>query len=240
MAVNNRGDLVINGLGSSNGGQFHLVTINGRGTINTDVECNEFECSGSGSLNGDVLAGTAKVSGHARFKGNIEGQKITIDGTAKIEQSLLVKQIKVSGTASIGGKVRAEEVKVRGNLTVGEDCEAEIFKGEYRFSIGGLLNAEQIDIKIYGECRAKEIGGQTIIVKPYKGSVIGGLFKSFFKTQLETELIEGDTIELENTIAKVVRGNNIKIGPNCQIGTVEYTEGFSQDKNAVVNDVKKV
>ena len=239
MELKNRGDLVLNGLGSSNGGQFNLVTINGRGTINNDLECNEFDCNGSGAVNGNIKAAAARVNGNAKFKGTVESQKLTVEGTAKFEQNLIVKDLKVSGKASVGGSVKSEEIKLRGFFTVGEDCEAEIFKGEYRFTIGGLLNADQIEIEIYGECKAKEIGGQTIMVKQHKGSFIGALFKPLFKAQLETELIEGDIIELENTVAKVVRGNQVRIGANCQIGVVEYTEEFSQDKNAVVNDVRK-
>ncbi|WP_223596514.1 polymer-forming cytoskeletal protein [Neobacillus bataviensis] len=239
MELKNRGDLVINGLGSSNGGQFNLVTLNGRGTINDDVECHEFECNGLGTVSGNVTADTARVNGNAKFKGTFESEKLTVEGTAKFEQNLNVKNLRVSGKASVGGSVKCEEIKLRGMLSVGEDCEAEYFKGEYRFAIGGLLNADQVDIKIYGECKAKEIGGQTITVRQHKGSFISALFKPIFKAQLETELIEGDKIDLENTIARVVRGNQVRIGPNCQIGVVEYTDEFSQDKNAVVNDIRK-
>ncbi|MDN3019437.1 polymer-forming cytoskeletal protein [Paenibacillus sp. BSR1-1] len=239
MELKNRGDLAINGLGSSNGGQFNLVTLNGRGTINNDVECHEFECNGLGTVNGNVTADTARVNGNAKFKGTFESEKLTVEGTAKFEKNLNVKNLRVSGKASVGGSVKCEEIKLRGMLSVGEDCEAELFKGEYRFTIGGLLNADQVEIKIYGECKAKEIGGQTITVRQHKGSFISALLKPIFKAQLETELIEGDKIDLENTIAKVVRGNQVRIGPNCQIGVVEYTDEFSQDKNAIVNDIRK-
>ncbi|WP_251555474.1 polymer-forming cytoskeletal protein [Neobacillus muris] len=238
MEWKNKGDLLINGLGSSNGGQFNLVTLNGRGTINTDVECNVLDCNGSGVLKGNVKTTKARVNGNARFKGSIEAKKMTIDGNAKIEGNLMVDQLRVSGNAFVGGKVKGEELKVKGILKVGEDCEVEVFSGKYRFTIGGLLNADQVDVEIYGDCRAKEIGGRTITVKPHKGSLIGALFKSLYKTQLEAELIEGDKIDLENTTAKVVRGNQVRIGANCHIDIVEYTEEFSQDKQAVVNDVR--
>lgn len=240
METNRRGDLVINGLGSSNGGHFSLVTLNGSGTVNSDLECEALECKGSGTLMGNVAATNVKVNGNARFHGNIEGEKLKVDGTAKVAQNLSVKNVKVSGKVNVEGKVKAEQITIHGILTVGEDCEAESFKGKYRFTIGGLLNAEQIDVEVYGECKAKEIGGQTITVKQHKGSFIGAIFKPFFKNQLETDLIEGDTIVLENTVAKVVRGHHVKIGPNCQIGVVEYTDEFSQDKNAVVGDIQKV
>lgn len=239
MNTNSRGDLVINGFGASNGGQFHVVTINGRGTVNSDLECMELECNGSGNINGNVISEKIKVSGHAKFKGNIESQRLTIDGTARIDMNVSAEKLKVSGKATVGGRVKCEEIKIHGTFTVGEDCEAEIFQAESMFSIGGLLNADLIDIKMYGECKAKEIGGQTITVK-YNSSLIGSLLKPLFKPQLETDLIEGDIVELENTIAKIVRGNQVKIGSNCEIGLVEYTGEFSMDKKAVVAESRKV
>ncbi|MFP5110472.1 polymer-forming cytoskeletal protein [Neobacillus sp. C211] len=239
MDTKSRGDLVINGFGASNGGQFRVVTLNGRGTVNNDLECLELDCNGSGILNGNVISEKAKVNGHAKVRGSIDSKILTIDGSARIDKNLSAEKLKVSGKATVGGRVKCEEIKIQGTFTVGEDCEAEIFKAESQFTIGGLLNADQVDIKMFGECKAKEIGGQTITVKA-KGSLVGNLLKAFFKPQLETELIEGDKIELENTIAKVVRGNQVWIGPNCQIGLVEYTEEFSMDKKAIVTENRKV
>ncbi|MEH7130698.1 polymer-forming cytoskeletal protein [Neobacillus drentensis] len=239
MDMKSRGDLVINGFGASNGGQFQLVTLNGRGTVNNDIECVELDCNGSGILNGNVISEKAKVNGHARFRGNIDSQNLKIDGSARIDKNLTAEKLKVSGKATIGGKVKCEEIKIQGTFTVGGDCEAEIFQAESQFTIAGLLNADEVNLKLFGACFANEIGGQTITIKA-KGSLVGNLLKSFFKPQLETELIEGDKIEIENTIAKIVRGNQVKIGPNCQIGLVEYTEECSIDKKAVVAENKKV
>jgi cytoskeletal protein CcmA (bactofilin family) len=240
MEVKNRGDLVINGIGASNGGQFHDVTLNGRGTINSDVECSLFDCNGSGVIKGNVKSEKMKINGNAKFHASIESQKMTVDGSAKIDQNVQVEHLKVSGHATVGGKLKGEEVIIHGILKVGEDCEAEKFKAKYRFTIGGLLNADLIDVQIYGDCRAKEIGGQTITVKQHKGSLIGTLFKPFFNTQLETELIEGDKIDIENTKAQIVRGNHVTIGENCEIGLVEYTDEISIDKKAIVGEFKKV
>ncbi|MGG1398181.1 cytoplasmic protein [Bacillus salipaludis] len=238
MEMQKRGDLVINGFGASNGGQFHQVTLNGKGTVNSDVECKGFECNGTGTVKGNIHTEIAKINGMAKIGGTVAAKDLSIDGTAKIGKNLLVEKLKVSGKASVGGKVKAEEIKVKGKLTVEEDCEAELFKAESMFTIGGLLNADEVDIKIFGECQAKEIGGQSIVVK-YKPSWLG-LFKSLFQTQLRVEVIEGDTIHLENTKAAVVRGNHVTIGQNCQIDVVEYTDELSIDSSAVVGESKKM
>ncbi|MDR7002719.1 polymer-forming cytoskeletal protein [Neobacillus niacini] len=237
METKKRGDLVINGFGASNGGQFQKVTLNGKGTVNSDIECKEFECNGTGAVKGNIIVETAKINGMAKISGTVEAKDLSVDGTAKIEKNLIVEKVKVAGKATVGGRVKAEEIKIKGKLTVEEDCEAELFKAESMFTIGGLLNADEVDIKIFGDCQAKEIGGQSIVVK-YKPSWFG-IFKSLFQTQLKVEVIEGDTIYLENTKAAVVRGNHVTIGQNCEIGFIEYTDELAIDPSAVVGENKK-
>ena len=59
-------------------------------------------------------------------------------------------------------------------------------------------------------------------------------------SELVTDLIEGDDIYLENTHAKVARGNNITLGPGCEIGIVEYKNDFKQDKAAEVGTCNNI
>lgn len=239
MESKKRGDLYINGIGGSNGGEFDQVSINGRGTVKTDIVCDVFDCNGVGAVKGNVKAEKAKVNGKAKVEGSLEAQVMTIDGTVNIGENLAVGNMTVNGHASIGGLVKGEDLQIKGLFTVKGDCEAEIFHAESHFSIGGLLNADDIDVKIYGECRVKEIGGQAITVIS-RETLIGSLLKPFTKTQLVTDLIEGDKINLESTSAKIVRGNDVKIGPDCKIGLVEYTGEIDVSKNAIVGDTRKV
>ncbi|MCM3694367.1 polymer-forming cytoskeletal protein [Neobacillus niacini] len=238
METKNRGDLLINGFGSSNGGSFHAVTINGKGTVIGDVECSELDCNGSGSITGDVVVNQARINGHGKINGNMECQVLSVEGAAGVTGNLRVEMLKVSGKAKVGGKIKGDEIKIKGRLTVGEDCEAESFRAESQFSIGGLLNADLIDITLFADCDAKEIGGQTILIKQ-KNSLLG-IFKSFVRTQLKTECIEGDKIEIENTKAGMVRGNQVVIGANCEIEVVEYSGEFTMDKNSIVKDIRKI
>lgn len=238
METKKRGDLLINGFGSSNGGSFNTVSINGKGSVTGDVECSELDFNGSGSVAGNVVVNHARINGHGKIKGNMESQVLRVDGTAGVIGNLIVKELKVSGKVNVGGKMKGDEIKIKGRLTVGEDCEAETFKAESQFSIGGLLNADLVDITIFADCHAKEIGGQTILIKQ-KNSLLG-FFKPFVRTQLKTECIEGDKIEIENTKAGIVRGNDVVVGANCEIDVVEYSGEFTMDKNSIVKDIRKI
>jgi cytoskeletal protein CcmA (bactofilin family) len=226
MKVENElGNLLINGFGSSNGGHFDSAVINGKGTINDDLVCNSFVCNGAGTVKGNIKSEKIKISGNASIKGKIYSTQLSVDGRGSISGDVYSKKMAISGSGSIGGNVKGEELKVQGRISVGGNCEVESFKSEGQFTVDGLLSAELIDIQTHGECRAKEIGGQTIKVKE-KNNFFLDLLKTVKSVKLAVEVIEGDDISLENTKAKVVRGNHIIIGENCEIELVEYKDTF--------------
>jgi cytoskeletal protein CcmA (bactofilin family) len=230
MANNSTNDLRINGIGSSSGGKYDFVQINGKGDITGDLECRELQINGLAHLDGNVKADTIRVSGKSDFRGNISGQRMIIDGMT-----------------DVGGTIKVETVENRGMLRIAKDCGSEVFSSQGGFTVGGLLNAGKIDISVYAQCKAKEIGGETIDVRIGGGiglrKFIGSLFPGLpLNPVLLADSIEGDDVYLENTTAKVVRGQNVKIGPGCQIGVVEFAESFHKDPAAgtSVNESRKI
>ncbi len=223
-------DLRINGIGSSTGGKYDIVQINGKGDITGDLECSELQINGLAHLEGNVRAGTIRVSGKSDFRGDISGQRMVIDGMS-----------------DISGAVKIETVENRGVLKIEKDCGSEVFSSQGGFTVGGLLNAGKIDISVYAQCKAREIGGENIEVRIGGGlsirKFIGSLFPGLpLNPVLVTDTIEGDDVYLENTTAKVVRGENVKIGPGCQIGVVEYKSSYYKDPvgGISVNETRKI
>jgi hypothetical protein len=52
--------------------------------------------------------------------------------------------------------------------------------------------------------------------------------------------ITGDTVTLEGTHAKLVKGKRVTIGPECTIDRVEYTTSLDVDAKATVRErIKK-
>lgn len=236
MVLENKlGDLMINGFGSSNGGHFDRAIINGKGTVNGDLQCHFFECNGSGTVNGDIKSEKVKISGNAKIDGKVYTTDLIIEGRGVIKGDTYMNSLVIAGAATVGGNVKGEELKLQGKINIDGDCEVENFKSEGQFTIEGLLSAEQIDIHTYGECSAKEIGGQTIRVKQ-KNNFLLDLIKTVKSVKLKADLIEGDHITLENTKAKVVRGNHIVIGENCEIDLVEYKETYKVENNGLVKE----
>jgi cytoskeletal protein CcmA (bactofilin family) len=220
------GDLKINGSGSAAGGRYTSVFIKGNGRIEGDLDCVYLEINGQCNMNGNVKAGSVKVHGISSIKGNLETEKAKIHGTTDIEGNLSVEKAETYGSISVDG-----------------DCNAEVFKIEGTFEIEGLLNAGELELSLYGPSSAREIGGEKITVKR-KGKYdlwgIKSLIMPGVNKELTVDIIEGDDIYLENTIAKVVRGNNITIGSGCKIDLVEYKDNFKQNEESDVGTHKKI
>ncbi|MCE5171980.1 polymer-forming cytoskeletal protein [Paenibacillus profundus] len=213
-------DIIISGMGSSSGGSFQRVRIDGVGEINGDIVCASFVSNGKGKIAGSIQTDKFEVRGMCTVKGNMQAVHSRIDGTASIDGRLIGETIEINGTASVAF-----------------DCEAEQFKSHGSFNIGGLLNAGAIDIKLLHSCHVREIGGENISVKQGKPlSVFNKLFSSLFSSpHLETDTIEGDKVVLEYTKARVVRGTQVIIGPGCEIDLVEYKQSVQLHENAQVN-----
>ena len=244
MEKNNIGDIKISGSGSTCGGKCNEVSISGSGKINGDLECVEFKTSGSSKVNGALKAETIKVSGSATIEGNVEVGEMKVSGSTHIVGQVKGQSVKISGSIHVGESIYGEEVNISGSLHVGKDCEVECFKASGSFKIQGLLNAGEVSINLGGKSSVKEIGGEHIEVR------LGIMDNLFFKKiidkmfntngELTTELIEGDEIYLENTNAKIVRGNNVTIGEGCNIGLIEYRGSINISSESKVGDQKKV
>ncbi len=235
------GDLVINGNGSTAGGTFAKVRLNGNGKVHGNLVCQDFETNGSSKIDGDVTASNAVVNGSSKLGGNMETNKFRINGSATIDGDLVFEKLEVKGSGKVAGAVKGEKLLVEGILKVGKDCEVEEANFQGGFTIDGLLNADKIEVSLHGKSFAKEIGGEIISVRKSGSTTLGldKIFKSLSK-ELQAEVIEGDVIELENTKAKVVRGNTIRIGLGCDIDLVEYKNELQMNKNANVRENRKI
>jgi cytoskeletal protein CcmA (bactofilin family) len=218
------GDLKINGSGSSAGGKYDSVVINGNGKIYGDLDCVYLKVNGQCTVNGNVKADSVKINGNGSIKGNLRAEKA-----------------KINGTTDIYGNVSVDKAETYGSIRVDGDCNAEVFKIEGTFEIEGLLNAGELELSLYGPSKAHEIGGEKITVKRKgKYDFLGLRYLIGSNKELTAESIEGDEIYLENTQARVVRGNNVELGPNCKIELVEYKNSFKQDENDEVATQRKI
>lgn len=258
-----KSELVINGSGTSGGGTFTKVQINGSGRIVGDLTCDSFAINGSGSVQGGLkTAGSARINGSGKIAGNVEaeefviagsahlaadvrGGSLRINGSGKVDGSVSAKEVHIDGSGQIAGKCDAGEVQVNGMGKFLADCTAEHFRVQGVFQVNGLLNAEEIDVELYHfKSSAKEIGGRRIYIQIGPVGTISQFFHAIFSgkraAMLETGTVEGDDIYLEQTRADVVRGKDITLGKGCKVGLVEYTGTLTKAEGAEIGEERKI
>ncbi|SEC46047.1 hypothetical protein [Paenibacillus sp. GP183] len=236
-----KGNLTITGSSTATGGKYDRVRIIGEGTIDGDVECSQLKCIGTLDMDGRLKSNQAVVVGTCSFSKDVQAANMRISGTVTIGGDARLKELRCSGTIDIEGNLYGEQLELRGQLNTKGDCEVDVFKARGVFKVGGLLNAGKMDIKLYMDCQARDIGCEQINVR--RASLISP-FSFFFKPSphaiLTAAVIEGDEIYLEHTNAEVVRGKRVIIGPGCDIELVEYKEYFKQSKSTIVKLNRKV
>ncbi|AIK38274.1 cytoplasmic protein [Bacillus pseudomycoides] len=232
-----RNSLTLNGSGSSSGGIYNKVKIRGEGTISNDVNCNEFKAYGTSDVRGDMTTNSYIVYGDSEVQGGLHAEYVKVYGNTQVQNDCHINKIKIRGMFEVNGKLFGNFVDIKGGLTVKEDIEVEEFLLTGGLESEGLLNAENINIILrYEGSKVREIGGKKITVRK-KARFIP--FTSH-TGNLQTSIIEGDDIYLEHTIAEVVRGNNVTIGPGCEISVVEYHTSFNQKGKSVVKEHKQI
>ncbi|OIJ15170.1 hypothetical protein BKP35_04790 [Anaerobacillus arseniciselenatis] len=241
MAEETKKNLILSGNAEVSGGAFERVAINGNGTVNGNVNCIDLESNGSAKMNGDVSAKNVVIKGSTKIRGNVHAEEIEVQGNASIDGKLHFGTLQMSGNSSIKGELKGEVIELDGMVKIGGDCEVDTAKLNGAFTIDGLLNGDSVAINLHGKSSVKEIGGETITVKRDSAPILHlDKFIKILSKQLSTNIIEGDFIELEYTMAKVVRGNEIVIGPGCEIDLVEYSHDVHISEKACVKETKKI
>lgn len=221
-----RPDMHINGVSSTPGGHYRSASIDG--VIKVE-----------GALQVD---GLARMNGVVTVRGDLKAHELEGDGKFKVQGRLSAGTARINGLADVAGSVDGEHMILKGMLSVKGDCAVERFEAEGGFEVGGLLNAGTVDIRLYGRGKAREIGGESIRVRKMARSAWKKIWEWMFpkwNPEMEADVIEGDDVDLENTIAKVVRGNRVVLGPGCRIGRVEYRSELIRHPGAKANEEVK-
>ena len=221
-----RHNLLISGMGSASGGVFNNVRIDGMSKVNGDLSCVRFLCNGKADINGSVTADDSiEVNGLATIAGFLKAEHVVINGKGTVRGDIVGERAELSGMPNITGNCEVETLTIKGGIR-----------------IDGLVNAETIDVRLYGHSRIREMGGKTISVRRETNDLSRFLAFLFppFASKLSADSIEGDDIYLEYTQAGVVRGNNVRIGPGCDIELVEYRNKYEQSPEAKVTRHQQV
>ncbi len=232
-------EIKISGSGSIIGKvKANIIKISGSGDSRCNIESNEMRVSGSfDARNSMNINEFLKINGSLDCKGNIKANDIKINGTLGCSNNISSNNMKVSGGSYIKGDVSFDNLEVRGTIDIEGNCEGREFLGYGGVKVRGLLSADKVTIITYRISFIKEIGGEDIVIKKKEDRKLGFIFfNPFSRGRVESDCIEGDNIFVENTICKVLRGNNITVGEGCRIGRIEYLGELTIDKKSEVGE----
>jgi len=252
-------DLKASGSVNLSGGAYRDVNLSGSARLSGDVECQCFDASGSARVAGGVRCERFKTSGSTRVEGDVAAGEFQVSGAVALEKALIAKELRasgslkvegetkvegearVSGSASFGGALKARTVSASGSLRAAQGIECETLTVSGAMDVEGLINAGTTDISLAGQSRLDEIGGERVTVRR-KGlfAALGIQLPLGLSGALTAGAIEANTISLEATRAKVVRGADVTIGAGCEIDRVEYSRSLSVEGDAVVREQVKV
>lgn len=228
----------ISGMGKIAGGEYNNVNISGMVKIWGDIKANNVEVSGKGESLANMEVNSIDISGMFKVLGDVKSMELlNSSGSFKVLKSISANKINISGTLKCLEGVNFDFIELSGWFKCKKDCEGRKICGEGKIDVEGLLSADEIDIKLLGRSNVNEIGGENIKIKAGKESRLKiFIFNYKQKNELVCNLIEGDNIEIENTTAKIVRGNNITIGRNCKVEKVEYSGELSIAEGSFIKE----
>ncbi|KZS45781.1 hypothetical protein AWU65_07585 [Paenibacillus glucanolyticus] len=230
----NLSDLKISGTGTSSGGQYNKVRIDGAGQVNGNLDCEELIGNGTMSVNGAVAARTIRVNGSGSIKGAVDAEELNVAGSLSLKEGLRCRSIVIGGHCSIHGDSESERLEVNGNLRSRGDVRSESATLKGGFKIDGRLHVGTADIRVFGRCSAQEIVGDRITTRK-KGKRLWEMLSLPLKgARVEARIIEGDILDLEYIEADIVRGNRVILGKGCEVRQVEYRDELTQHPEAEV------
>lgn len=212
------------------------VTIMGESLI-SGGGYGKLKIMGSAWAQEDLEAEKIRVYGTAEFRG-LKAGEVKVAGTARFEGPLNVKILNIAGSADALATIKAQGIKVYGSLTAKAEVSAERFVAKGTFELTSL-NANDVHIEMEEICRVGEIGAENVKVQPISRFGLG-FFGANHKKILLADTIEADHIELSNTVARNVKGNQVIIGPGCEIETVEYKDSLKIHPSAKVKNQVKI
>lgn len=219
-------------------GFYGKISCAGDLLLKGDLEAYSIKAAGDLEAIENVKVETLRVYGDAEFRKDVEAIEAKIYGDAEIFGHFQCQDLKVFGECTLK-KLDAEKLTVFGALERAEEVNAEKAEFSGEVEITGVLNVGHGEFRLVGDSKVGEIYCESLSVESdgeFFNGVLSGLISRGKSGTLTSDLIEGDDIYLENTTAKMVRGNKIKIGPGCRIQRVEYNEKLEVHSSAEVKE----
>lgn len=177
--------------------------------------------------------GRVDIDGIATCEGDLKAERLDIDGKFKCFGTLTAELVNCDGMAEFTGNLSVGTMDIDGMLVVteGNQIDAHKITCDGSLHIHGQISTDVLEAD--GIVHAQEIVGDRITIDSNPGLII----RLFSKRLSRVDLIEATTIRLSGVSARAVNGQDVYIGPYCEIEEVDCTGTLSIDATARVGKV---
>ena len=195
-----------------------------------------------------------KIEGMGSCYGG-EYNEVRLEGMTSVKDDLKCATFSAEGMCKCEGQIDAVDMKVEGTFKACKDIRAKRFNAEGYFRAKNCsVNADEINadgfisckelsadiISIEGVCHADKIFGESISINPTENASTG--FGFIFKSAAlsKAELIECTELEADALSADIIRANRVKLGKDCKVNILEYSDTADIHPDAKINKLIKI
>lgn len=244
-------NLNMSGANVVGGGEYNSVTMSGACRITSDTRCESFRCSGASKVEGALDCASFNASGASKVFGKVNCKGLFRCSGATNICGLCTNELRTTGAFSSDGSVEVKTLaNLSGAVTVKGNLTGETITDSGSISVTGDINADSFvcEMGLDSQSNARTIGGSNVkIVRKASEdgvftNIINSIFGIFEKSVpvFTADEIEADSIELESVHARVVRGNDVTIEPDCKIKRVEYTGKVTYSDSAEIGELVEI
>ena len=215
--------------------QASSLIVRGNLSVNNNLAAEVFKTYGSVAVDGNLAAEEIYLAGSSKIAGNVECEKFTSRGSFSISKLLTADEIDIwLGTTNRAGEIGGENIKIK-KRGPGLNLNREKVKHGVESLEHGLDRiGEKLGFSI--ELDEEKISTGVSSLEDKMNSYIAQIGKG----RLETEIVEGDSLDLEGVKAKIARGTNVIAGRDCSIDKIEYSNTIEINDNCSCGEAVKI
>lgn len=202
------------------------VTLAGATSVGGDLLADRFEAAGRTHVGGDVAVDDLDAAGQLHVAGDLSADAIDLDGATRVEGRTAVDRLSADGAARLGD-VDADSVDADGALAAGE-VSAD------RVAVAGAVEAD----RIAADRVALTLGDADSAVGTVTGETVTVERESGSEGRLDVERVAGAVVDVGYTIAEVVEGGDVVVGPGSEVEVVRAVDPEVHD-DATVGRVER-
>ncbi|WP_028594319.1 hypothetical protein [Paenibacillus assamensis] len=189
--------------------------------------------NGAGTYRQDIQSKSVHVAGHGRFEGSISTESFKSSGSCHVKGHCSTNQLSSKGHGHFHS-ITADRIECSGSFQADQSVNSQSFSAKGLVIIGDTLTSGDVHIRFQGGTSSIKhlIGGGTIDIGREKLFFLNLL--SLGRKKLVCSSLTGCRIKINHVEAELLIGEDIRIGPNCKIGEVRYSNQLDIDPSSVV------